>query len=136
MKTFLSRFGVLAMALMLSACSGLGSAGGPVKQDVIAKVSDFIVKDAARGEEIATKYNAPEIATCLHFVQGAFTQSNTLMSEDTNGLLSLSVKLYLLKKQTSGNQAAEQEFKDKCGSVAAGLMLEAAKSAPMSPVGK
>ena len=119
------RFGMgMVLSLFISACQTL-----PVQ--LPSNIGNFIVADAKRSEAIATKYGAPEIATCMQFVETAFTQSNDLISEPTNGLLSFTTKLYLLKKQASGNAAAEQAFKDKCGAVAAGLMLEAAKSAPI-----
>lgn len=117
-------FIVLAI-FILSGCSVTG--GGPISQGV----GDFIGKDAHRGAEIAAKYGAPEIATCLTFVEQSVTQSNALVTEDTNGVLSLSVKLYLLAQQLRGNQQAEAEFKSKCGAVAAGLLLEVAKRGPI-----
>ena len=115
---------LVLVGLLLSGC-GLATRVSGLRD----RVADIIVTDATRGAELANKYGAPEVASCLQFVSESFAADDKLLSEDTSGLLSLTVKLYLLRKQAGDNAVREQAFKEKCGPVTAGLMLEMLKQA-------
>ena len=105
---------VLLLALFASGCSVIA---GPVL--------GLVDKDLARTEELAAKYGRPHTAECVKYLRSAITGPQALLAEDVDGLISLAFKLYLLK---SSQPIAEEQFKEKCGAVAAGLLLELGKS--------
>jgi len=102
------------MIFTLSACSA-----------VETKVVGIVGNDLQSTVDIAEKYGKPEIATCAKFLKQSIDGDTALAKEDTKGLISLALKLYLLQES---KPAAEEEFKKQCGTVAAGLLLQAGKS--------
>ena len=74
---------------------------------------------------LAEKYGKPEIAMCAKFLRTVLDKDAELVKEDTDGLISLAMKYYLLG---DSDPQAEAQFKAQCGNVAAGLILEGRKA--------
>ena len=110
------------LSLLLSTALLGGCAAGPVQR----LVSGIVVKDLTRAEEMANKYGKPDIASCAKHLREAVGGREALLAEDSDGLLSLALKFYLLKEGAAGS---EQEFKKQCGPFAVGLLLEIGKNA-------
>ena len=102
MKTLL----VLGLAGLLSGCSVVGN-------------------DLDKTIYLAEKYGKPNIAMCAKFLREVLDKDAELAREDTDGLISLAMKYYLLG---DSDPQAEAQFKDQCGKVAAGLILEGRKA--------
>lgn len=114
---FLTMF-ALAGCASLNPLSGLK--GGTIQEQV--------GNDLTRTSELAKKYGASEISTCVDYLNGIAGNGDTLANEPTAGLISFAVKAYLLKNSSASSEAA---FKGKCGAMATGVMIEAAKKAPI-----
>ena len=106
------------IALVLGGCA----VGGPVER----MATGILVKDLTRAEEMAAKYGKPDIASCAKHLREAVAGKEARLAEDSDGLLSLALKLYLLKEGAAGS---EEEFKKQCGPFAAGLLMEIGKNA-------
>lgn len=102
------RNGIVAflLALMLSGCSVVG-------------------KDLDKTIYLAEKYGKPEIAACARFLREVLVKDMALAKEDTSGLISLAMKYYLINES---DPQAEAQFKEQCGKVAAGMILEGRKA--------
>lgn len=90
------------------------------------KVTEVVGNDLQRTIEIAEKHGKPEIAKCAQYLKQSIDGDAALAGENTAGLISTALKLYLLQES---KPVAEEQFKAQCGNVAAGLMLQAGKSA-------
>ena len=110
--------------LLLGGCAQLNPLSGVTGSNLQEKVGN----DLTRTSEIADKYGAPEIKTCVDWLNQVAGNGNTLLNEPTAGLISFAVKAYLLKNSSASGEAA---FKQNCGAMAAGIMIEAAKQAPI-----
>ena len=109
--------------ILLVGCSSvqippLGAQEGPI--------AGVLSRDLDTTAALAKKYGAPEIAQCATYLHDAVAGSSALLAEKTDGLISLSVKLYLLKQQ---GVKGEDAFRKSCGEFAAGLLLELGKNA-------
>lgn len=107
-------FTILALLTALTGCSA-----------VQGKVAELTSNDLQRTMELAEKYGKPGVASCASFLKAAIDGDAALAKEDTAGLISLAFKLYLLQ---DSKPVAEEQFKQQCGSVAAGLLIQAGKS--------
>ncbi len=115
---------VLVMSLLLFVgCSSVQIPPAGAQEGPIAGV---LSRDLDTTAALAKKYGAPEIAQCATYLHDAVAGSSALLAEKTDGLISLSVKLYLLKQQ---GIKGEDSFKQQCGTFAAGLLLELGKNA-------
>lgn len=125
MKT-IKRLSILVLLLTLSvSCASVNPLSG-IKGDTL---QEKVGNDLSRGSELATKYGNTEISTCLTYLNKIAGNGDTLLNEPTAGVISFAVKAYLLKNSSVTNEAA---FKTNCGAMSAGIMIEAAKQAPIS----
>lgn len=115
---------LLFVTMLAVGCAQINPVSGLKGDNLQEKFSN----DIARTAELATKYGATDIAMCANYLNGVVGNGNTLLNEPTAGLISFAVKAYLLKNSSVANEAA---FKTNCGAFAAGVMLEAAKNAPV-----
>ena len=106
---------VLLLSLLLVSCSALGE-----------RITNRLSVDLTRTAEIATKANEPGIAKCAIYFNEALSDSTGALSEPTEGLISLAIKAYLLRKRNPEREAA---FKRECGEFATGVLIELGRAA-------
>lgn len=97
---------LLIVSLIISACTPAAA---------------LLQRDLKRTVELAERYGKPEVAQCAQYLSDALSKDQGLLAEGTDGLVSAAFKLYLLTERRPQDEAA---FKAKCGSVAAGVLLE------------
>ena len=112
--------GVIILCLSTS-CSTVSDKVGSV-------VLDRLSKDTARTVELAEKYQAPEIARCAKFLQMATTGVKELADEPTAGIFSSAFKATMLRRMGT---AFEDAFAAECGGVAARMLVELGRRAPI-----
>lgn len=81
----------------------------------------LVQRDLKRTVELAQKYGKPEVAECAQYLSDAIARDQGLLAEGVDGIVSAGFKLYLLTERRPQDEAA---FKQKCGPVAAGVLLE------------
>jgi len=95
----------ILLAVMLSGCSVVGG-------------------DLDKTIYLAEKYGKPQVAKCASYLRQALDKDMALMAEDTDGLISLAFKYYLMQESSP---EAEEAFKRECSEVAIGILLQARK---------
>lgn len=101
------------------------------------KVAEIAKNDFNRTVELADKYGKPEVKKCFTFLVTALedieadrAKLDALLAEDTEGLASLGLKLFLLKEAQEGlNNPArraqfEQNFDTNCDKIAGRVFIE------------
>ena len=106
---------------LASACSTVDSKVGDL---VLGRLS----KDLDRTVEIAEKYQSPHVLQCAQFLQLATVGVKELSNEPTEGLFSAALKAAILRRMGS---EFEEAFAAKCGGVAARVLLEIGRRAPV-----
>ena len=86
-----------------------------------APAAALLQRDLRRTVALAEKYGKPEVAECARHLSDALSKDQALLAEGVDGLISAGFKIYLLNERRPSDEAA---FKQKCGPVAAGLLLE------------
>ncbi len=112
MKKYLS---LLLMVLFLGGCVVSRA------KSVALKIVD---RDLETTQVIAERHGSPEVVVCIEHLRTAVGGKAELLAEDTDGLFSYALKMYLLRE---GSQESEKAFREKCGPIAAQLMLQAGK---------
>lgn len=125
MNALVFKHAVCALVLCFaSACSTISDKGGSV-------VLDRLSKDMARTVELAEKYQNKEVAQCAKFLQLATAGVKELSEEPTEGLFSAALKAALLRRMGTG---FEDAFAAECGGVAARMLVELGRRAPIPGV--
>ena len=110
--------------LSTSACSSISTG----IRDVVL---DRLAVDTARTVEMAEKYQSKEVAQCAKFLQLATAGVKELADEPTAGIFSMAFKAALLRRMGT---TFEDTFTAECGSVAARILLELGRRAPIPGV--
>ena len=106
------------------AVSGCSSVSGKVGEVFLDRLS----ADTQRTVEIAEKYNSPEVAQCAKFLKLATAGVKELAEEPTAGLFSTALKAALLRDMGT---KFEDAFASECGAVAARMLVEVGRRAPL-----
>jgi hypothetical protein len=118
----------LLCSTLLAGCS-LGSA-------IVSGGKELLGNDLKRTGEIAGKYNKPEVKLCTDFLQASLdsedanlAQLEELLNEETDGVLSLTLKGILIKELTQSLHDPvriaqfEKGFDASCSQVAGKLLI-------------
>ena len=110
---------LVLMAILMSGCGTIS----PIESKVIS----LLAADAKRTEELANKYQSPEVAQCMVWLQQALVGVEELANEATNGIISTAFKTALLRRLQS---ISEEQFTAECGALAARMLVELGRSFP------
>ena len=115
---------------VVALCSA--SACSTINTKVDNVVLERLAKDMARTVELAEKYNSPEVVQCAKFLQVAIADTRGLSAEPTEGLFSTIFKAAVLRRMGTH---FEDAFATECGGVAARMLLELGRRAPIPGIG-
>lgn len=85
-----------------------------------------LVKGVEAEKRIVTACGKPDIAKCVGYLSEEVARTDALLAEKVSGIVSLSLKAYLLREMIQA-KSGEEKLKSECGAFSAGLLLEVAR---------